>query len=313
MNKKTTAFTGLVLVLILSASVFAMPRWDVDFENDVVGETPVYSTYAEGLINVVPQDVREGGVSGAGYSGPKVTVVDGFTDSVTGETLGSKVVKFDSPAAASGEAYTLIFEGDDDQTTTGVIKVTWDVLTDSVDGGRLYNILMYYGQNLLYICLASEGDDDPAMPNYGDPDSGVVEIWSWSQVGGDYVIEYPTTFPKGEVLHMKAIVDLDADPNQLITVSMNEQEIGTWNVPSSPNPFLKPMFSRFFITSDLPENGGSVAAVDNVRILAVPTACGDEGSVYLQQDINKDCDVDFKDMKEIVANWLVCNDPGGCG
>lgn len=40
-----------------------------------------------------------------------------------------------------------------------------------------------------------------------------------------------------------------------------------------------------------------------------PSECGDQGTVYLEGDINKDCKVDMLDMLEIIDGWLNCSDP----
>jgi hypothetical protein len=40
-----------------------------------------------------------------------------------------------------------------------------------------------------------------------------------------------------------------------------------------------------------------------------PQECGDEGTVYLPGDVNKDCKVDFIDLAYMGSSWLVCTDP----
>jgi hypothetical protein len=51
-----------------------------------------------------------------------------------------------------------------------------------------------------------------------------------------------------------------------------------------------------------------------VKILEMPTKCGDLGTIYLPGDLNKDCKVDFKDFAEFANQWLGSTDPndGGC-
>ena len=41
----------------------------------------------------------------------------------------------------------------------------------------------------------------------------------------------------------------------------------------------------------------------------VPDKCGDPGTWYVSGDINRDCEVDFKDMAELCNTWLRCTDP----
>ncbi|MFH1616946.1 MAG: hypothetical protein ABIG61_17910, partial [Planctomycetota bacterium] len=37
------------------------------------------------------------------------------------------------------------------------------------------------------------------------------------------------------------------------------------------------------------------------------TACGDEG--WYEADLNKDCQVDFKDFSVVALNWMQCSNP----
>lgn len=58
-------------------------------------------------------------------------------------------------------------------------------------------------------------------------------------------------------------------------------------------------------------NGGPWAArVDYIRFeLVEPAACGEEGTVYLSGDLNKDCAVNIEDLQMFLLNWLECTDP----
>jgi hypothetical protein len=40
------------------------------------------------------------------------------------------------------------------------------------------------------------------------------------------------------------------------------------------------------------------------RILEMPRRCGDLGTIYLPEDLNKDCRVDITDLAEFVQGWL---------
>ena len=42
---------------------------------------------------------------------------------------------------------------------------------------------------------------------------------------------------------------------------------------------------------------------------ALPSACGDEGTVKPVGDLNGDCYVNFKDMEALAGSWLECTDP----
>jgi hypothetical protein len=51
---------------------------------------------------------------------------------------------------------------------------------------------------------------------------------------------------------------------------------------------------------------------DNLRVAGRynrPQFCGDNNTVYLSADINKDCKVDFKDFASLALTWTECTDP----
>lgn len=58
-------------------------------------------------------------------------------------------------------------------------------------------------------------------------------------------------------------------------------------------------------------SGGTLRANvnDGTFILNVPEKCGDTGTVYLPQDLNQDCYVNFKDLAVFAARWLTCTNP----
>jgi len=41
-----------------------------------------------------------------------------------------------------------------------------------------------------------------------------------------------------------------------------------------------------------------------VKILEMPSRCGDLGTLYHPNDLNKDCNVDFEDLVTFVEKWL---------
>jgi len=46
-----------------------------------------------------------------------------------------------------------------------------------------------------------------------------------------------------------------------------------------------------------------------VKILGIPTKCGDLGTIYLPGDYNRDCRQDFDDLAEFTDNWLKTTNP----
>jgi hypothetical protein len=46
-----------------------------------------------------------------------------------------------------------------------------------------------------------------------------------------------------------------------------------------------------------------------LEILGWPVKCGDLGTTYLPGDLNKDCNVDAKDLVELARQWLASTDP----
>jgi len=47
----------------------------------------------------------------------------------------------------------------------------------------------------------------------------------------------------------------------------------------------------------------------NSYIAPEPNDCGDPGTVYLPQDLNKDCRIDFSDFAFFAGGWLQCTEP----
>jgi len=58
-----------------------------------------------------------------------------------------------------------------------------------------------------------------------------------------------------------------------------------------------------------PFHNGRIDIALLVKILEMPMRCGDLGTIYLPNDSNKDCKVDFKDFAEFADEWLRCTDP----
>ena len=55
--------------------------------------------------------------------------------------------------------------------------------------------------------------------------------------------------------------------------------------------------------------GGRVAIETLLKILEVPSACGDLGIPYSPADVNRDCNVDMNDFTEFAQRWLEAVDP----
>ena len=57
----------------------------------------------------------------------------------------------------------------------------------------------------------------------------------------------------------------------------------------------------------------SKIGLDNLRIGQSPAVfCGDIGFIYLEGDVNRDCDVDMDDLVLLLGDWLECTDFTGC-
>jgi sialidase-1 len=96
------------------------------------------------------------------------------------------------------------------------------------------------------------------------------------------------------------------------TVPSNESEI-SWTLVGSTNTDSSAVLDHISMV------GGAQAtwSVDEVRIgttyLSVTgfgdSLCGQEGTVYLSGDLNKDCYVNFWDLAMLAKDWLMCTDP----
>lgn len=47
----------------------------------------------------------------------------------------------------------------------------------------------------------------------------------------------------------------------------------------------------------------------NNYIAPDPNNCGDPGTVYLPEDLNQDCYIDFRDFAYFAGRWLQCTEP----
>jgi len=62
--------------------------------------------------------------------------------------------------------------------------------------------------------------------------------------------------------------------------------------------------TEYTTSSDRP-----ILTIEAVYDSAYVKKCGDAGTVYLAQDFNNDCYVDFKDFEVFLRDWLICTDP----
>jgi hypothetical protein len=54
---------------------------------------------------------------------------------------------------------------------------------------------------------------------------------------------------------------------------------------------------------------GRIDVPNLVKILEMPRRCGDLGTIYMPEDVNEDCRVDFADFAELAEKWLESTDP----
>jgi hypothetical protein len=84
------------------------------------------------------------------------------------------------------------------------------------------------------------------------------------------------------------------------------QTFSDWKTIEYPTPSFPPLGPHTFVLNwagQLPYPKGQD------YIAPSPDYCGDEGTVYPDGDINKDCKVDWQDFAMFADSWLLCSDP----
>lgn len=88
---------------------------------------------------------------------------------------------------------------------------------------------------------------------------------------------------------------------QWVVPEISNISIGSWW--GFGNPPNDSVLSTYFEAGDLG------VLIDDVVVEAIPFECGDEGTVYLDGDLNEDCTVSFADVDIYAEGWLGCTNP----
>lgn len=105
---------------------------------------------------------------------------------------------------------------------------------------------------------------------------------------------------------------ITVDPNQLDFDSSNWQNPQLVNVHAVDDDVYEsylPDTHPSVITHTIPGDNVVIAGYLTANISDNDRICGDPGTVYRPQDINRDCYVDLKDLASLAAIWMRCYDP----
>ena len=84
----------------------------------------------------------------------------------------------------------------------------------------------------------------------------------------------------------------------------------TLDIPTETRFFyLVAMSNILYPTASSAYIGYNSLEIQNATFAKAYYPCGEEGTVYLPGDLNKDCYIDMVDLAEFLEDWLECTDP----
>lgn len=125
---KTTYLTTLAIGLGMTANLWGLPEWNIDFEGMDVGEPPETMSYQSGVVNTFPQTSTTSGDS-------TVLIQEDYTPATPGaDTMPGKSVVFNyvpNPDAPPQWTAQLQMIGNADATPASNFLIGFDILVDS--------------------------------------------------------------------------------------------------------------------------------------------------------------------------------------
>ena len=145
--------------------------------------------------------------------------------------------------------------------------------------------------------------------NASNTDIAELSIWNGKIYKDLYGTPTGATYVLGQWVHI--VMELDT--------AAGNYDLYIYTDPLNMNPTVsitdEPVLasgaaSKMHIGTNWVASGYSYGCVDDFKLVPVNIQnCGDEGTVYLAADINKDCKVDFTDFAAFANQWLSCTDP----
>lgn len=205
--KRLPTLFAVATVAMVSAPVWAVPIFDVDFQSDTVGSPPVVAASVAGVTNTHPTTATVGGTTNTWL------VQDGY------ETLGGsgdKVLVVSDTDSAS--AFDLRFyAANADAISSGTAIYSWDMLASSSvtrAGNYFLDVKNSSGIAVLSLLTQPSGSTNE-----------LLKVTTYTSSGG-YVDAVPNyIFPNGTVQHIDLILDMDAN-----TADVYVNSILKWSV-----------------------------------------------------------------------------------
>lgn len=205
--KRLQTLFAVATVAMISAPVWAVPIFDVDFQSDTVGSPPVVAASVAGVTNTHPTTATvtgttntrlvQDGYEALGGSGDKVLVVSD-TDSA-----GAFDLRFYAAAA--------------DAISSGNASISWDMLASSTaarTGNFFLDVKNSSGTSVLSLLT---------QPSTSTTE--LLKVTTYTSSGG-YVDATPFyIFPRGTVQHIDLILDMDVN-----TADVYVNSILKWSV-----------------------------------------------------------------------------------
>ena len=169
-----------------------------------------------------------------------------------------------------------------------------------------------------YCCVRDAGGDMDVKTSF------TSSIWAGWNVPAGYAVNY-SRWPQLSLGRSKLFFT-----NLEMTITSTKIVYHSVNYWTDEQPYVKEVTHEYVFSSPLSDvrnfgniefvgasNGSYVPMfIDNLKIAYyISPACGDNATVYLPGDINKDCYINFGDVGEFCSEWLRCTDPenSNCG
>lgn len=172
---KKTHLTILTLVTLASPSLWAVPEWNVDFEDMDVGQPPVLESYQSGVVNTNPQSISSAG-------GSSILIQENYTPAALGaDTMPGRAAVF---TYDEENTVQLQFSGNADATPGASFFIGFDILVDSSSitgsGSQTFDLRIQNpsGDALNRVLMLNNGGIR-LLGTAFDFDTTFEDVWTW--------------------------------------------------------------------------------------------------------------------------------------
>jgi len=213
------------------------------------------------------------------------------------------------------------------QYTIAVDQDSYIDLADPMsNAGSLQELYMYYSNEMNYLCILMQATDlvNSLKTQMGVADATTIEVVSaelrmyhkqwYKDMGAEvYVVKQPwdeatVTFATQPLAEDDYDINFSKDATRGWAHINVSPIVHAWVKGTTPNygVYIKPhpdsRLNQRYYSSEYTDTSMRPFFVVTVR--ENPKCCGQEGTVYMAADSNKDCAVDIYDFKTLAEQWL---------